>query len=141
MTRVLVTGGARTIGQAVVPPPLREPRFEVRVSHQRTAPTWVREGCEVHQGNLLELAEARRAIEGCALVVHLAAIVGGIANFHKLPHTLTEVNNGLYNTMFRAALDSGIERFVYVISSMALERRSEERPVGKERRSRWSPYH
>ena len=30
-------------------------------------------------------------------MIHLAAIVGGIANFHKLPHTLLEVNNGLYN--------------------------------------------
>ena len=34
-----------------------------------------------------------------------ASIVGGIANFHKLPHTLTEVNNGLYNSVVRAALD------------------------------------
>ena len=59
---------------------------------------------------------------GCSHVIHLAAIVGGIANFHKLPHTLTEVNNGLYNAVFRAALDSDVERFVYVSSSMVFER-------------------
>ena len=44
----------------------------------------------------------------------LAAIVGGIANFHRLPHTLTEVNNALYNAVVRAALDVGVERFTYV---------------------------
>ena len=56
-----------------------------------------------------------RGHRGCSHVIHLAAIVGGIANFHKLPHTLTEVNNALYNAVVRAALDEdGVERFVYV---------------------------
>ena len=67
----------------------------------------MREGCEVHRGDLRELDEARKAMRGCTHVIHLAAIVGGIANFHKLPHTLTEVNNALYNAVFRAALDDG----------------------------------
>ena len=122
MGRVLVTGGAGTIGAAVVRRLLRDPDFEVRVSDQREAPMWMREGCEVHRGDLRVLAEARKAMTGCTHVIHLAAIVGGIANFHKLPHTLTEVNNGLYNAVFRAALDSDVERFVYVSSSMVFER-------------------
>ena len=122
MQRVLVTGGAGTIGAAVVRRLLRDPDFEVRVSDQRDAPGWMREGCEVHRGDLRVLAEAREATDGCSHVIHLAAIVGGIANFHKLPHTLTEVNNGLYNAVFRAALDHDVERFVYVSSSMVFER-------------------
>src|ERR671916_966506 len=122
MTRVLVTGGAGTIGQAVVRRLLRDPDWEVRVSDQREAPVWMREGCEVHRGDLRQLAEARKAMSKCSHVIHLAAIVGGIANFHKLPYTLTEVNNGLYNGIFRAALDHGVERFVYVSSSMVFER-------------------
>ena len=40
-------------------------------------------------------SEATAAVDGCSHVIHLAAIVGGIANFHKLPYTLTEVNNAL----------------------------------------------
>ncbi|TML95675.1 MAG: NAD-dependent epimerase/dehydratase family protein [Actinobacteria bacterium] len=123
MTRVLVTGGAGTIGAAVVRRLLRDAAFEVRVSDQREAPQWMRESCEVHTGDLRDVEVARAAMAGCTHVVHLAAIVGGIANFHRLPFTLTEVNNGLYNGVFRAALDSqDIERFVYVSSSMVFER-------------------
>src|ERR671933_2559108 len=122
MNRVLVTGGAGTIGAAVVRRLLRDPDFEVRVSDQRDAPDWMREGCEVHRGDLRVLGEARKAMRGCTHVIHLAAIVGGIANFHKLPHTLTEVNNALYNAVVRAALDAGVERFTYVSSSMVFER-------------------
>jgi nucleoside-diphosphate-sugar epimerase len=82
----------------------------------------MREGCEVHTGDLRDYEQAREAIQGTTHVIHLAAIVGGIANFHKLPFTLTEVNNGLYNGIFRAALDHDVERFVYVSSSMVFER-------------------
>jgi len=104
---------------------LADPAFEVRVSDQREAPTWMREGCEIHTGDLRDLSESRRASAGCARVIHLAAIVGGIANFHRLPHTLTEVNNALYNSVVRAALDHDVERFVYVSSSMVFERATE----------------
>ena len=50
---------------------------------------------------------------------------GGIANFHKLPFTLSEVNHGLYNAIFRAAIDEGVERFTYVSSSMVFEHAAE----------------
>jgi UDP-glucose 4-epimerase len=122
MSRVLVTGGAGTIGAAVVRRLTGDSRFEVRVSDQREAPGWMRSNCEVHTGNLLDPSEAHAAVAGCTHVIHLAAIVGGIANFHKLPHTLLEVNNGLYNAVFRAALDARVRRLVYVSSSMVFER-------------------
>ncbi|MGA2320064.1 MAG: NAD(P)-dependent oxidoreductase [Solirubrobacteraceae bacterium] len=122
MSRVLVTGGAGTIGAAVVKRLLADPAYEVRVSDQRLAPQWIREGCEVHTGDLRVPEQAITATKGCTHVIHLAAIVGGIANFHRLPHTLTEVNNALYNAVIRAALDLGVERFVYVSSSMVFER-------------------
>jgi UDP-glucose 4-epimerase len=125
VSRVLVTGGAGTIGSAVVRRLLRDPAFEVRVSDHRQPPAWMREGCEIHTGDLREQATARAAIEGCTHVIHLAAIVGGIANFHKLPFTLTEVNNALNGAVTRAAVDEGVERFVYVSSSMVFERATE----------------
>jgi nucleoside-diphosphate-sugar epimerase len=125
VSRVLVTGGAGTIGGAVVRRLLGDPDWEVRVSDQRPAPAWMREGCEVHTGDLRDVAEATSATAGCTHVVHLAAIVGGIANFHRLPHTLLEVNTGLYNGVFRAALSEGVERLLYVSSSMVFERATE----------------
>src|SRR5919197_932222 len=122
MNRVLVTGGAGTIGAVVVRRLLSDPDWEVRVSDQRQPPQWMREGCEVHTGDLRDRDEASRATDGCSHVIHLAAIVGGIANFHKLPYTLTEVNAALYNGVVRAALDHDVDRFVYVSSSMVFER-------------------
>jgi UDP-glucose 4-epimerase len=95
------------------------------VSDQRKAPGWMREVCEVRTGDLRSAGEADAAVDGCTHVIHLAAIVGGIANFHKLPHTLLEVNTGLYNAVFRAALDEGVVRLVYVSSSMVFERATE----------------
>ena len=121
MSRVLVTGGAGTIGAAVVRRLLADPAYEVRISDQRPAPRWMREGSEVRSVDLREPGQALKAMQGCSHVIHLAAIVGGIANFHRLPHTLTEANNALYNSVIRAALDLEVERFVYVSSSMVFE--------------------
>ncbi len=125
MALVLVTGGAGTIGAAVVRRLLRDPEWEVRVCDHRPAPDWMREGCEVHLGDLRDGETARSAVAGCSHVIHLAAIVGGIANFHKLPFTLTEVNNALTGAIVHAAIDEDVERFLYVSSSMVFERATE----------------
>src|SRR3954470_6594428 len=125
MKRVLVTGGAGTIGGAVVRRLVRDADFEVRVSDQREAAGWMRQSCEVHTGDLRDFGEARQAADKCAYVIHLAAIVGGIRNFHQLPHTLLEHNNALYNAVFRATLERRVERLVYVSSSMVFERATE----------------
>src|SRR4051794_21647866 len=125
MSRVLVTGGAGTIGGAVVRRLLADPDWQVRVADQREPPDWIRQSCEVVTADLREPDAAARATAGCARVIHLAAIVGGIGNFHRLPYTLLEMNTGLYNAVFRGALDAGVERLVYVSSSMVFERATE----------------
>jgi UDP-glucose 4-epimerase len=122
MARVLVTGGAGTIGSAVVRRLLRDPDWEVKVADHRTPPDWMLHGCDLHEGDLRDLAVAQAAVEGCTHVIHLAAIVGGIANFHKLPFTLTEVNNALTGAIVHAAVDHDVQRFTYVSSSMVFER-------------------
>src|SRR3954462_8718776 len=120
MKRVLVTGGAGTLGAAVVRRLLRDPDYEVRVSDQREAPPWMREGCEVHRGDLRMLSEARKAFARCTHAIHLAGIAEGIGN----PHTLLEVNDALANAIVRAALDADVARLVCVSSSTVYERAS-----------------
>jgi nucleoside-diphosphate-sugar epimerase len=121
VARVLVTGGAGTIGSAVVRRLIADPQWEVRVSDQRQPPQWMCEACEVHTGDLRDPDEALRALGDATHVIHLAAIVGGIGNFHKFPHTLLEMNTALYNGVFRAALERRVERLTYVSSSMVFE--------------------
>jgi UDP-glucose 4-epimerase len=122
MSRVLVTGAAGNIGRAVTRRVLADGRFELRASDQREIDPTVVESSEVHRGDLRDLEQARKAIGGCSHVIHLAAIVGGIGNFNTLPYTLSEMNSALCNTVFRAAIESDVERFVYVSSSMVYER-------------------
>jgi UDP-glucose 4-epimerase len=122
MSRVLVTGGVGTIGSAVVRRLLADPDYEVRVADRRSAPQWMREGCEVHTGDLRVPREARAATNGCSHVIHLAAMGGGETSGERLRYTLTEVNNALCNAVMGAALDVDLERFVYVSSALVFER-------------------
>src|SRR3978361_1301333 len=118
MTRVLVTGGAGTLGAAALRRLLSDPDYEGRVSDQRAAPGWMREGCEVHRGDLRVLGEARKALAGCSHAIHLAAIVDG-------PGGPPAVTHALSNAVFRAALDQDVARFVYVSSCTVYERAHE----------------
>ncbi len=122
---MLVTGGAGMIGAAVVRRLLADPAWEVRVCDHRQPAPWIRERCEVLGGDLREPSVAHKATEGCTHVIHLAAIVGGIANFHRLPFMLTEVNNALSGAVVHAAIEAEVERYVYVSSSMVFERATE----------------
>ena len=65
MKRVLVTGGAGTIGSAVVRRLVGDPEYSVRVADQRPIPDWMRDAAEVHQGDLRTAGDAALATAGC----------------------------------------------------------------------------
>jgi len=123
VSRVLITGAVGNIGTALVRRLANDGSFEIRAADQDPAPSWMSElGAETLQVDLRDYAEAARATKGCSHVIHLAAIVGGIGNFNQLPYTLTETNNALCGALCRAAIDEGVDRFVYMSSSMVYER-------------------
>lgn len=115
MARVLVTGAVGTVGTAVVRRLLGDPRFDVRVADRRPAPQWMREGCEVQTGDLRDVALTQAAMDGCPLVVHLAATAGD----DERPHTVLETNVLLDAAVLRAAIDHRVERFAYGSSPAA----------------------
>jgi nucleoside-diphosphate-sugar epimerase len=122
MSRVLVTGATGMIGGAVVRRLLADPDYEVRVADRRPAPQWMREGCEVHTGDLRVAREARAAMHGCSHVIHLASVGDAAASLESLPYTLVEANGALYSTVIRAALGLSLERFVDVSCATVFER-------------------
>jgi UDP-glucose 4-epimerase len=122
MSRVLVTGGAGTLGTAIVRRLLADPAYDVRVSDARAAPLWMREGCELHTGDLRIPAQARAAAKGCAHVIHAASAGNQIEGARERPHTTIEFENALHGALVRAALERDVERFVYVSSPLVFER-------------------
>jgi UDP-glucose 4-epimerase len=135
VSRVLVTGGAGMIGAAVVRRLLADPDYEVRVADERVAPQWMREGAEVHTGDLRVPELAQAAAKGCSHVIHLAASSGGVRRLEALPYTLAEASEALSSAVVRAAVEAGTERVVYVSSSRVLER-AERFPTAEEQLAR-----
>ncbi|HXP36468.1 MAG TPA: NAD(P)-dependent oxidoreductase [Solirubrobacteraceae bacterium] len=122
MSRVLVTGGAGTIGTAIVRLLLADPAYDVRVSDTRAVPLWMREGCELHTGDLRLPVQARAATKGCSHVIHLAMAPGAIGAAQAHPYTTIEHEAALHGAVVRAALEREVERFVYVSSPLVFER-------------------
>jgi nucleoside-diphosphate-sugar epimerase len=127
VSRVLITGGTGTLGAAIARRLLANPAYEVRVSDRRAAPQWMREGCELHTGDLRVPREARAATNGCTHAIHLAALAGGDPDlpWRGRPYTLMDARNAVDSAVIAAAVAHELERFVYVSSAAVFERASE----------------
>jgi UDP-glucose 4-epimerase len=148
MSRVLITGGTGPLGAAIAKRLLADPAYDVRISDRREAPPWMREGCEMHRGDLRVAAEAMAAARGCSHAIHLAGFEHGAleagengaraAAVTDPPHTLLEYESALHGAVIRAAIDRRLERFVYVSSALVFEQ-AEEFPTPEEHLARCPP--
>jgi nucleoside-diphosphate-sugar epimerase len=148
MSRVLITGGAGPLGAAIAKRLLGDPAYDVRISDRRDAPPWMREGCEMHRGDLRVAAEAMAAAKGCSHAIHLAGFEHGApeasedgaraATVADPPHTLLEYESALHGAVIRAAIDRRLERFLYVSSALVFEQ-AEEFPTPEEHLSQCPP--
>jgi NADH dehydrogenase len=102
--KVLVTGGTGFIGPKVVRA-LREAGHDVRALVRDPARGAVL-GCELAEGDMTDPASLRRAVDGCAAVIHLVSIITGRpGDFERVMTEGTE-------ELTRAAAAAGVRRFV-----------------------------
>jgi UDP-glucose 4-epimerase len=118
-----VTGACGSLMREVVPR-LLEQGHEVRgvdnyMRYGRHTPP---EGIEFFEGDLTDPAVVRRALEAMDGVIQAAAQIYGVAGFHRHPADILQRDTLLHGLILRESLDSGIQRVVYISSSMVYER-------------------
>jgi nucleoside-diphosphate-sugar epimerase len=117
-----LTGGAGAVGAAIARRLLADPRYDVRVFDDRPTPLWMREGCEIRDGDLRSPAEAHTATNGCSVVVHLATHAPSGVAADAQPYSVIERENAIHAAVVGAAVEHGVERLVYVSSAAVIER-------------------
>ncbi|MBS3061814.1 MAG: NAD-dependent epimerase/dehydratase family protein [Candidatus Diapherotrites archaeon] len=121
MARVLVTGGCGFIGSEVVKQLLQK-GYDVRIADDLSKPKSKTDvQAEFLRIDLTNKTNTLRAFKGIDYCINLAAKIGGIGYFHKIPATILSENNKIYSSTFEAAVEKNIERMVYISSSMVFE--------------------
>jgi uncharacterized protein YbjT (DUF2867 family) len=118
--KVLVTGGTGFVGPKVVQALLgsgHDVRALVREpSRAELLEAW---GCELAQGDVTDAESLRRAVEGCAGIVHLVALIQG------RPEDFERVMTRGTQVLLGAAKQAGVERFV-LMSALGTTETSKE---------------
>jgi len=102
--KVLLTGGAGFIGSAVV----KHLVEQCGIDRERIVVPRLK-NCDLR---LLE--NCRKAVEGCQIVVHLAAVTGGIGFSRKYPAQQYFDSSMIDLNMAEAACRAGVEKFVAI---------------------------
>lgn len=128
--KALVTGATGFIGSNVVRA-LVEKDYQVRALVRPNSGRRNLEGLEIEsvEGDVRDRDSLRRAVEGCGLVFHVAALY----SFWVRPRRLIyEVNVEGTRNVLQIAREKGVERVVHTSSVAALGLREDGRPADEE---------
>jgi nucleoside-diphosphate-sugar epimerase len=144
--RVLITGGAGFIGSHLVERLVADNEVVVYDNLHRNALQFAHLDGHVHlhfiRGDVLDYDATRKAVEGCQVVIHCAAIAGVYTVDRSAVRTM-EVNLLGTHQVVKAALEVGVERFVEFSTSEVYGpfthkgREDEATTIGPIGESRW----
>ena len=126
--KVGVTGGAGFLGSHTVDQLIEQGVKTVVIDDfsagkmENIQPQMKRDEFELRKVDLKEFDSARRALQDLNVIVHLAAKIGGIGFFHKIPADIIADNDLINRNVFNASLSCNIHRIIYFSSSMVFER-------------------
>ena len=147
MAHVVVTGAAGFVGSHLCERLLAEgdtvvgvdafiPYYPRAVKERNLAGLLKTPGFTFYEADLRS-AGLEPLLEGADIVFHTAAMAGLLKSWRQFDEYMT-CNVLATQRLLEAAVNVGVRHFLHCSTS---NRRSEERRVGKECRSRWSPYH
>ena len=144
--RIFITGGAGFIGSHLVSQLIADNEVVVYDNLHRNALQFAHLDGHAHlhfiQGDVLDYDATRKAIDGCSIVIHCAAIAGVYTVDRSAVRTM-EVNMLGTHQVVKAALDVRVERFVEFSTSEVygpfIHKGREEDPttIGPIGESRW----
>jgi len=110
-----------------VAPRLLEQGHEVRGvdNHMRYGQQPPPPGIEFIEGDLTDSSTVRRALRHVDGVIQAAAQIYGVAGFHRYPADILQRDTLLHGLILREALEGGVQRVVYISSSMVYERQAD----------------
>lgn len=120
--KILVTGGAGFIGSNLCEVLLKKGNQVVCVDNFSTGkkenifPLLEHPNFKFIQGDIRNLSDCKKAVEGVDYVLHQAAL-GSVPRSIKDPITSNDVNVSGFLNMLVASRDEGVKRFVYAASS------------------------
>jgi UDP-glucose 4-epimerase len=124
--KILVTGACGSLMRAVVPR-LLEQGHEVRGvdNYARYGYEEPPAGIEFIAGDLTDEATVRQVVQGVDGVIQAAAQIYGVTGFHRYQADILQRDTMLHGLILRHALAAGVQRVVYISSSMVYERQAD----------------